>query len=239
VPIIIATAIIDVKLWKLNSMALGSMMGGVKRKIRCGGKPMTAVVLAGGRGSRMKADKARLQVGGRTLLEHILAQLEGRFDEIVISVSAGRESRLPAVIHARARFVPDDRPGLGPLGGILAALKAAKNEACAVVACDIPEVDLPLLRSLARAAGQADIAVPAGPAGHYEPLFAVYRRSVVPEIEAVLRTKERSVLPLYERCRTAVVGFRDPGRLRNLNTRADYEAYLRSLGQRPGRVTRP
>jgi len=204
------------------------MMGGVINKVRCGGKPMTAVVLAGGRGSRMKADKSRLRVGGRTLLEHVLAQLGGRFDEVLVSVSAGQDVRLPAAVRARARFVEDEQPDLGPLGGILAALKAAKNEACAVVACDIPDVDLPLLRSLARAAGQADIAVPVGPAGHYEPLFAVYRKSVVPEIEALLRTKERSVLPLYERCRTAVVGFRDPGRLRNLNTRADYEAYVRS-----------
>jgi molybdenum cofactor guanylyltransferase len=200
---------------------------------------MTAVVLAGGRGSRMKADKARLEVGGRTLLEHVLAQVDDRFDEVLVSISAGQKSRLPAAIRATARFVEDEEPGLGPLGGILYALKAAKNDACAVVACDIPDIDLPLLRSLARAAGEADIAVPVGPTGHYEPLFAVYRRSIVPEIEALLRANEQSVLPLYERCRTAVVRFEDSGRLRNLNTREDYEAYLRSLGQRPGRVTRP
>jgi molybdopterin-guanine dinucleotide biosynthesis protein A len=215
------------------------MMGGVIKKVRCGGKPMTAVVLAGGRGSRMKADKARLKVGGRTLLEHVLAQVDDLFDEVLVSVSAGRKSRLPAAIRAKARYVEDEKPGLGPLGGIAAALKAARNEACAVIACDIPDIDLPLLRSLARTAGPAEIAVPVGPTGHPEPLFAVYRRTIVPEIEALLRANERSILPLYERCRTAVVGFKDPGRLRNLNTREDYEAYLRSLGQRPGRTTKP
>ena len=212
------------------------MMGGVKRKIRCAGKPMTAVVLAGGRGRRMRADKAGLAVGGRTLLEHVLAQIEPYFDEVLVSLSPGQSLRLGEKKRAGTpRIVEDATPGLGPLGGMLAGLKAARHEACAVIACDIPEIDLPLLRSVARAARDADIAVPVGPAGLHEPLFAVYRKSVVPEVEALLALGERSVLPLFARCRTSVVRFDDAGRIRNLNTRADYESYLRSLAGRPTR----
>jgi molybdopterin-guanine dinucleotide biosynthesis protein A len=212
------------------------MMGGVKRKIRCAGKPMTALVLAGGCGRRMKADKAGLDVGGRTLLEHVLAQIEPYFDEVLVSLSPGRSPRFGERTRAGTlRIVEDATPGLGPLGGMLAGLKAARHEACAVVACDIPDIDVPLLRSLARAARDADIAVPIGPAGLREPLFAVYRKSVVPEVEALLAGGVRSILPLYERSRTAVVRFEDAGRIRNLNTRADYESYLRSLAERPTR----
>ena len=228
------------------------MMGTVKRKIRCGGKPMTAIVLAGGRGRRMKADKAGLAVGNRTLLEHVLSQLEPYFEEILVSVSpgqttglealsgrkpSGRAKRAAACRGPRPGVVEDEIPGLGPLGGILTGLKAATNDACAVVACDIPDIDVPLLRSLARAARDAEIAVPVGPAGHFEPLFAVYRKSVVPEIEALLRNDERSIFPLYSRCRTATVPLEDATWLRNLNTRADYRSYLRSLTERQaGRI---
>jgi molybdopterin-guanine dinucleotide biosynthesis protein A len=228
------------------------MMGSVKRKIRCGGKPMTAIVLAGGRGRRMKADKAGLAVGGRTLLEHVLSQLEPNFEEILVSVSPGQATGPEALSgrkpsgrakHAavcrgpRPGVVEDEIPGLGPLGGILSGVKAAAYDACAVVACDIPDIDVPLLRSLARAAGDADIAVPVGPAGHFEPLFAVYRKSVVPEIEVLLRNGERSILPLFGRCRTVVVRLEDATWLRNLNTREDYRSYLRSLtGRQPGRT---
>jgi molybdopterin-guanine dinucleotide biosynthesis protein A len=203
---------------------------------------MTAIVLAGGRGRRMKADKAGLDVGGRTLLEHVLAQIEPYFDEVLVSISPGQPlapvpgirtssplrpdspSRAPA---PRVRMVEDEEPGLGPLGGLLAGLKAAKHGACAAIACDIPDVDLTLLRSLAEAAADAEIAVPVGPSGLYEPLFAVYRRSIIPAIESLLGRGERSLLPLYETCRTAVVRFDDPGRIRNLNTREDYEDFLR------------
>jgi molybdenum cofactor guanylyltransferase len=214
------------------------MMGTVERKIRCGGKPMTAIVLAGGRGLRMKADKAGLAVGDRTLLEHVLGQLEPHFSEILISVSPGqRIGSGPEVRKAQPftgecpslRIVEDGTPGQGPLGGILAGLKAAANDANAVVACDIPNVNVPLLRSLARAAGDAEIAVPVGPAGHFEPLFAVYRKSAIPEIETLLQSGERSILPLFGRCRTTVLRLEDAAWLRNLNTRTDYESYIRFI----------
>jgi molybdopterin-guanine dinucleotide biosynthesis protein A len=208
---------------------------------------MTAIVLAGGRGRRMNADKAGLAVGGGTLLEHVLRQLEPYFEEILVSVSPGQATGLEALSrrkpsartkHAaacrgpRPGVIEDEVPGLGPLCGILAGLKAAENDVCTVVACDIPDVNVPLLRSLARAAGGADIAVPIGPAGHFEPLFAVYKKPVVPEIEALLRNGERSILPLFGRCRTVVVRLEDATWLRNLNTRADYESYILSLAAR-------
>jgi molybdopterin-guanine dinucleotide biosynthesis protein A len=203
------------------------MMGGMKRKIRCSGKPMTAIILAGGRGRRMRADKAALAVGKRTLLEHVLAQVEPYFDEVLISISPGQA--LPPPIASLARVVEDERPDLGPIGGLLAGLRAARNDACQVVACDIPEIPSSLLRSLARAARDAEIAVPVDPAGRYEPLLAVYKRSVFDAIEALLGRSERSLLPLYKGCRTAVVRLDEKRRLRNLNTRADYESYLRSI----------
>jgi molybdopterin-guanine dinucleotide biosynthesis protein A len=125
--------------------------------------------------------------------------------------------------------VEDDVAGLGPLAGILAGLRAARNDACLVIACDIPDVDVPLLEALAWSTCGSEITVPVGPSGLYEPLFALYRKSIIPQIESLLAGGERSVLPLFDRCRTVVVEFDDPGRLRNLNTRADYEAYIRSI----------
>jgi molybdopterin-guanine dinucleotide biosynthesis protein A len=208
------------------------MMGTVKKRIRCGGRPMTAVVLAGGRGRRMKADKARLDVAGRTLLEHVLAQVEPLFDEVLIGLSPDQAAPpLPAA--SRARIVRDEQTGQGPIGGLLAGLKAAAHDACTVIACDIPEIDVSLLRSLAASAVRSDIAVPVGPSGLHEPLFAVYRRTILPRVEELLARGERSLLPLYEMCRTAVVEFDDPKRIPNLNTRQDYDAFLGSLPKGP------
>ncbi len=228
------------------------MMAHVKRRIRCGGKPMTVLVLAGGRSRRMKADKAGLDVGGRTLLEHVLAQVEPLFDEVLIGLSPGqrvdlrerkgsmtRSSERRDRTRARViegvesgsapdlRIVRDVTSGLGPMAGILAGLTAARNDACMVIACDIPDIDAPFLRRLARAAAKAEIAVPVTAAGQFEPLFAVYTKGVIPEIEGLLVSGERSLLPLFPRCRTVRVPLGDAPWLRNLNTRAEYEDFLR------------
>ncbi len=209
-------------------------MGPVTERILCGGREMTAVVLAGGRSRRMRADKAGLDVGGRTLLGHVLAQVVPLVDETLVSVSDGRTAGTARQDARRtgARIVADDVPDQGPIAGVLAGLKAARNDACLIVACDIPDIDADLARAMAGAACWSEITVPVGPAGLYEPLFAIYRKSVIPGIEALLASGERSLLPLFDRCRTAVVRFEDPARIRNLNTRAEYEDYLNSLGRK-------
>ena len=211
--------------------------GGMMRKLSCGGLPVSAIVLAGGTSRRMRADKTRLTVGGQTLLARVVGQLAARFDEVLVSVSPGSAVRLP---RARGlRLVEDSRPGLGPLAGILAGLKAAANETCFVVACDIPDIDIPFARRLINmAAGPGkrpdrrrgprppEIVVPRTAAGGVEPLFAVYTRPVAVRIEALLEAGSRSVRPLFECCRTAFVPMKNPDWLRNLNTPRDLREYL-------------
>jgi len=209
-------------------------MKGMKRKIRCGGKPVTVIVLAGGRGSRMGADKAGLPLPGGTLLERVLGQVEPLFDEVLVSVSPGQtiwaeDKRAGSALSAGARVVEDELPGQGPMAGVLAGLRAARNEVCAVVACDIPDIDAPLLRKLVRAAAEAEIVVPVTPKGDFEPLFAVYRNAVILEIEKLLRAGQRSLIPLFGRARTARLRLGGANGIRNLNTRGDYESYLQSL----------
>ncbi|MGA2533747.1 MAG: molybdenum cofactor guanylyltransferase [Candidatus Aminicenantales bacterium] len=224
----------------------------MKRKIRCAGRPVSVIVLAGGRGSRMKADKAGLPLPGGTLLERVLGQVGPLFDEVLVSVSPGQKITARYGPAAGAclpdpRTVADERPDLGPLGGILAGLRSAVNDVCAVVACDIPDVHAPLLRKLVRAASDAEIAVPVTAQGKFEPLFAVYTRAVIPKIEELVRHGERSLIPLFGRCRTERVPLGKTGWLLNLNTRADYEKYLKSLrskssggsGSHPENSTRP
>lgn len=194
----------------------------------------TLIVLAGGKSRRMGRDKAGLRLGGVALLDRVVRQVEGLFDEVLVSVSPGRAATAPGY-----RTVEDAAPGQGPLAGILAGLKAARNDACAVLACDIPEIDLGFLEKLLALSRGVDIAVPVSPAGHFEPLLAVYRKAVIPEIEALVAAGELSILPLYERCRTRRVALKDASWLRNLNTREDYEAYVREVGRPPARGKKP
>jgi len=199
-----------------------------------GRKGVSLIILAGGKGRRMRADKASLPIPGGTLIRMVLLQVEGMFNEVLISVS-----REQAVDAPGCRTVEDAAPGQGPLAGILAGLKAAKNEVCVVLACDIPDIDINFLKRLIAKAQGFDIVVPVSCGGLFEPLFAVYRRSVIPEIEALVRARDFSILTLFDRCRTRKVMLKDSGWLRNLNTPGDYKKYLQEFRKGPERIRTP
>ena len=146
----------------------------------------SGAILAGGRARRFGSDKCRHAYRGRTLLEHALASLVEAADVMVVGADAPE--------GVRARSVPDLRPGCGPLGGLHAALCAARFEWLAVTACDMPHLDpgvWPFL--LERAAGLA--VVPEGPSG-VEPLAGIYHRDLVPAVEARLDDARRSLKDL-------------------------------------------
>jgi molybdopterin-guanine dinucleotide biosynthesis protein A len=93
------------------------------------------VVLAGGQSTRFGSDKALAELGGRTLLSRAYDALTG-FCELV--VVAGRDK-------APGHAIPDwPHAGMGPLGGIAAALRLAQDEDYeAVLSCGVDSVDLP------------------------------------------------------------------------------------------------
>ena len=86
----------------------------------------SAIILAGGRSSRMGQDKALLQLNGKTMLQHTcdLAVAAG-CHEVLISRNADG-------------YIQDEVANRGPLAGIAAALKQANHPCCLVLPVDMP-----------------------------------------------------------------------------------------------------
>ena len=91
---------------------------------------MKAYILAGGKSSRMKTNKAFLDIKGNTLIESIANQLL-TFDEVVIVGKKEVYQYLPY------RVIEDIEIGKGPLAGIHTALKDAEDK-CFICTCDSP-----------------------------------------------------------------------------------------------------
>lgn len=158
---------------------------------------LTAAVLAGGVSARMGVDKAALVWEGRTLLERaVQAALAAELPTLVIGRTAPPGWSLPEVT-----FLPDRQPGLGPLGGLQAALRHAGAPVLAL-ACDLPLLTPDALRWLtAQAAGRAET----GPTGvivvngeQWEPLFSVYSPACLEQIDARLSEGRRSLQGLIK-----------------------------------------
>jgi molybdopterin-guanine dinucleotide biosynthesis protein A len=138
--------------------------------------PLLGLLLAGGRSSRMRRDKATLQYRGRTQLEAAYDLLARVTDKAYVSVRADQ-----AADPLRSRYpqIVDQEPHVGPLAGILAAQQRHPEAAWLVLACDLPFLDEASLRHLDAHRDRSGLATAyrSSHDGLPEPLCAVYEPS--------------------------------------------------------------
>ena len=144
---------------------------------------LSVAVQAGGQSSRMGENKALKPFLGRPLIERVVRRVESAADEMLITTNEPG-----AFDFLGIRQESDVRPGFGPLGGLYTALAAARLPTVAVVACDMPFANAPLLVASAGILlkDDVDVVIARSPEG-FEPLHAVYRRTTcLPAIESAL-----------------------------------------------------
>lgn len=173
------------------------------------GALLSGAVLAGGRSRRMGTDKALLPLrpGDPPLLRVVLERVAAVVDDITI-VASGR----PQYAAFGVRVVPDRLEEAGTLGGIATALMTARHDRCLVVACDMPFLNVDLLRWMADQPRDYDVLVPRLPGESrqgsgfvFQTLHAVYGRDCVPAIERRLATGQRQVIGFFEDVRVRTV----------------------------------
>lgn len=145
-----------------------------------------AVVLAGGRSSRMGTSKAALEWHGSTLLRHVTG-IVGRAVDGPVVVARAPGQALPA-LPSGIEVVDDEVEGAGPMQGLVTGLHAVGDRAPAAFVCS---VDLPLLHPafvtavLGLLDDDADGVQPVVD-GHPQPLTAAYRTAIVPHLRALI-----------------------------------------------------
>jgi molybdenum cofactor guanylyltransferase len=198
-------------------------------------KRIAGIVLAGGKSSRMGTAKALLPFGDETMLQRVVRILSTVASPIVVVAADGQE--LPP-LPSDVGVTHDERDGRGPLEGLRAGLKAlpADADAAYVTSCDVPLLEPAFVERMAALADGHDIAVMEID-GFPHPLSAVYRRSTLPHVEALLAKDRLRPVFLFDavdtrRVQPAEMTAVDPGlrTLRNLNTPDDYQAALVDAG---------
>jgi len=185
---------------------------------------VSAIVLAGGQSQRLGMDKALLKLDGELLLERILSIMTTLSDDLLVVANEKRE-----FARLAARVVPDARPGMGVLGGIYTGLKAMHHDRGLVVACDMPLLNLNLLRYMILLSADFDVVIPSI-AGKTEPLHAVYSKACVRPMADSLDRSELRVISFFRQVRVRYVeqnevDIFDPEHLSffNINTQDDLE----------------
>lgn len=194
---------------------------------------VTAVVLAGGRGTRIGGNKPAVELGGVPLLQWAVDAVSAVADRIIFSVAPEQElpdirCRLPAII------CEDLLPGRGPLSGVYSGLQASEAEHALFVPCDAPFVEPALLELLWANRCRKDAVIPVV-GQRQQTLVAVYGRTCANRMEAALNSGDLSMHALL---RDVAVRYMPEDALRtvdpelrsfsSVNTRAELESAQRA-----------
>ncbi|MBN1296920.1 molybdenum cofactor guanylyltransferase [bacterium] len=186
-------------------------------------EPAAAVILIGGKSMRMGTDKAFMLLDGESIASRLYKKLAPYFDEVFFSAARSQSSPVTGV-----RCVYDRLPGRGPLAGLATGLSASPHRVNFVIACDIPNVDISLVRMLLSTLEEVEIAVPAFSSMRTEPLFGAYDRSVGATAERLLLNGVSKVISVYDHHHTRVLSATNTGWYMNLNSPEDVRLYLES-----------
>lgn len=150
-------------------------------------RPFFIAILAGGKSTRMKSDKAFLAYRGNSFISQVAAEATRVCDDVLVIIGEKDKRRFEADL-GREMGIANDAYHLGaPLGGMMTAFDIFEDGYAAVVACDSPLVKGEVLETLRDSAVSHSAAVPVWESGKIEPLCSVY------EVKEARRASLRAV----------------------------------------------
>ena len=189
---------------------------------------VTSIVLAGGRSSRLGREKLAEVIAGKSLIERAISSLSALSQEILIVISQKQaRSSLSSYTYPKAKTVVDLYSQKGSLIGIYTGLMHSSNLLNLAVACDMPFLNLDLLRYMVKIAPGFDVVIPRI-GDQMEPLHAVYSKKCIGPMEDRIKQGNLRVTGFFDSVKVRYLGEEeldrfDPERLSffNINTEAD------------------
>lgn len=181
---------------------------------------ITGIILSGGLSTRMGADKALLQINGKSLLERAIEICKPVCNEILISSNNSA--------HAKFGFpvVNDEIADCGPIGGIYTCLKRSETEWNLVISVDAAFVNQDFAEFLISETGDFDAIIPFHKKGK-EPLVALYHKNCIPAIKERIKLNDYKMHNLLNVLNTKFTNVdswvkKNPGIFKNLNRPEDF-----------------
>lgn len=200
-------------------------------KIETQNKFGTAIVLAGGKSSRMGFDKQFLMINKKRLLEEVISILEMEFEEIIIVTNKPDEYR-----NVEYKIVSDIIKEKGPLSGLHVGLKNASSIYSYFIACDMPNINIEYIRYMKKRIGLSSPKACVTKRGKCIEVFnGFYSKELYKDIESSLKMDQRAVQNLLKNVDTLYIEEDEVRRFNNncdmfinLNTQEELNKFIKN-----------
>jgi molybdopterin-guanine dinucleotide biosynthesis protein A len=192
--------------------------------------PLLGLVLAGGASTRMRRDKAALEYHGKPQVRWAWELLEELTESAFVSV---RRDQREEPLRVGLPQIVDQLERVGPIAGIVSALRSHPRHAFLVVACDLPFIGRQTLEHLLehRDAARAATAYRSTHDGLPEPLCAIYEPAALASMEEFLAAGRDCPRKFLLRSNALILDQPDPRSLDNVNTPDEFADANRRLSQ--------
>ena len=182
---------------------------------------VSAIVLSGGKSSRMGEDKCDLKYNGETLLNLQVEKFKRiGIDDVIASGYRGKDCKAKVV---------EDEILKGPLSGILKGMQVIKNDRAFVISVDVPLFKEDSIKKLIDYSLDKELQIVlARHGGKQEPLIGVFKKEVTSKIENIIKGDNHSVMRLVDECSYDFLDIEeDEEYFLNINYKDDYDKLLK------------
>jgi len=188
-------------------------------------KNITAIVLAGGKSSRMGADKGFIDLNGSSFMERILKTVEPCTQHKIIVSSNPKYDVFNAI------RVSDIIPNAGPLAGLFSGLFYSESDVNLVLSCDVPLINIAVLNTLIDNYDPENDVTQVQSQGKSMPLIALYKKQCMHPCLEFLKKGERRLTEVVRQLKTKTIvldSSLDP-MVRNINTEDELKVIRHEL----------
>lgn len=183
---------------------------------------MTGILVAGGKSIRMKQDKGFVHFDGKPMAQHGIELLKHFFSDCRISANNKDYETFGLPLIA------DTYTNIGPMGGIHACLSSIQKKYMFLLGCDLPNINEGLISRLLEETEGYEIVLPVHSPNQLEPLCGIYSKSILKQIELMIKDKNYKLHNLIVNCKTKYVNVDDlllknPRLFDNINTPAQLQ----------------
>lgn len=188
----------------------------------------TAIILAGGKSTRMGFDKQLIKIGDISITDYIIGMLKSTFENIIVVTNKPDLYKSKDIIT-----VEDIYKGYGPLGGIHAGLLESKSLYNYFIACDMPYINIHYIEYMMKRIEESNYskcAVITRFGEWIEPFNAFYSKNLISYIEENIKENKKKISQLLDRTNVLYINediarsySPDWSMFTNLNTEKDLE----------------